>query len=313
MAAVKVANGAKLTVDGKLTSVGDVTAQSGGTITGGGTIVAPTVIDGTIAPAGTTNTIKTNNFTANSGGNVEMDVDSVAGHDQIDVTGSVSLNNANLVLSGLGAPPGAGQEIVLIKNDGADAVMGRFNGLPQGATVTLPTSGAEALISYAGGTDNNDVVLMPLTAYQTWALAQGLAQGVNDSFTDDPDGDGWTNIMEFGFDGNPLSGLDSGKVVTALSPLLNNEYLTLTLPVRTGAVFAGSPGLRADHDGVSYRIEGSSTLQAYDAVISEVAPALSSGLPAPSVGWDYHTFRFPDPTLTTVKAFLRAGVAPASP
>jgi len=37
-------------------------------------------------------------------------------------------------------------------------VIGTFNGLPEGGIITLGE--AEFQISYAGGTDNNDVVLM---------------------------------------------------------------------------------------------------------------------------------------------------------
>jgi hypothetical protein len=53
---------------------------------------------------------------------------------------------------------------VIVNNQGSDAISGIFNGLPQGATVTL---GSQAYsISYTGG-DGNDVVLTALAAVPT--------------------------------------------------------------------------------------------------------------------------------------------------
>ena len=51
---------------------------------------------------------------------------------------------------------GIGAAFTLIQNDGTEAVMGTFAGLPQGATLVL--GGMTFQISYVGGT-GNDVVL----------------------------------------------------------------------------------------------------------------------------------------------------------
>ncbi|HEX5218042.1 MAG TPA: autotransporter-associated beta strand repeat-containing protein [Verrucomicrobiae bacterium] len=77
------------------------------------------------------------------------------GHDQIIVNGAVTLNNVTLNVSSTAA--GAiGNQYVIIVNDGADAVSGTFNGLPEGSTVTAGFQ--QYRISYQGGT-GNDVVL----------------------------------------------------------------------------------------------------------------------------------------------------------
>lgn len=77
-------------------------------------------------------------------------------HDQISVTGTVSLGGAALDAN-LGAfSPTGGQQFVIIANDGADAVTGTFAGLAEGATLTI--GGVQFRITYAGGT-GNDVVL----------------------------------------------------------------------------------------------------------------------------------------------------------
>ncbi len=77
-------------------------------------------------------------------------------YDQIQVIGSVTLNTPTLSLVG-GYAATTGDMIVLIDNDGADAVTGTFNGLAEGDAVTV--GAFNGTISYAGG-DGNDVVLI---------------------------------------------------------------------------------------------------------------------------------------------------------
>ena len=76
------------------------------------------------------------------------------------------------------------------------------------------------------------------------------------------------------------------------------QVLTLTLPVRTGAVFSGATEqVSAPVDGIVYRIQGSDDLNTFALVISEVtgadATAIQAGLPTLSTGWTYRTFRTP--------------------
>src|SRR5262249_25116486 len=81
--------------------------------------------------------------------------------DQANVTGSVALGGATLNVGAFGGfTPAAGNEFILINNDGSDAISGTFNGLAQGAT--LPNflgSGLTARITYKGG-DGNDVAVI---------------------------------------------------------------------------------------------------------------------------------------------------------
>jgi hypothetical protein len=41
--------------------------------------------------------------------------------------------------------------------------------------------------------------------YTTWSAGKNLAAGVNDGATQDPDGDGNSNLLEFALGGNPLA------------------------------------------------------------------------------------------------------------
>jgi fibronectin-binding autotransporter adhesin len=77
------------------------------------------------------------------------------GYDQLSVTGTVNLAGATLNVN-LAFTPALGSAFMLIQNDGTDAVVGTFAGLPQGTTLSL--SGMTFQISYMGGT-GNDVVL----------------------------------------------------------------------------------------------------------------------------------------------------------
>jgi autotransporter-associated beta strand protein len=82
------------------------------------------------------------------------------GHDQLNVLGSVDLGGCNLNPT-LGFVPRLGDSFVIINNGGADAVVGTFAGLPEGAT--FPLGGFLFQMTYAGGT-GNDVVLTRVAA-----------------------------------------------------------------------------------------------------------------------------------------------------
>ncbi|MDA0765627.1 MAG: autotransporter-associated beta strand repeat-containing protein [Verrucomicrobia bacterium] len=156
---------------------------------------------------------------------------------------------------------------------------------------------ADGVLAVSGGASS---------PYDLWAASKGLT-GLPGSSTDpafgaDPDKDRRTSGAEFGFDGDPSSGLNDGKVVGKVATLGDSsEVLTLTLPVRTGATFSGATEqVSAVIDGIIYTIQGSDTLQAasWNLAITEItgadAVAIQAGLPAlSSAAWTYRTFRTP--------------------
>ena len=80
-------------------------------------------------------------------------------YERLEVVGNVNLAGTNLALAGTYSPA-LGDQFTIVNNDGADAVQGTFNGLPEGAILNV-NSGAVIgafQISYASGT-GNDVVL----------------------------------------------------------------------------------------------------------------------------------------------------------
>ncbi|MFK7813672.1 MAG: Ig-like domain-containing protein [Maribacter sp.] len=111
-----------------------------------------------ISPGDSPGTIGTGKLTLQDNSIYDLEVNGTQPgieHDQIVVTGIVSLNNTNLNLIG-GYVNGANDEVILISNDGTDAVSGTFNDLLEGGTVSFGEF--SGIISYVGG-DGNDVVL----------------------------------------------------------------------------------------------------------------------------------------------------------
>jgi autotransporter-associated beta strand protein len=180
-----------------------------------------------------------------------------------------------------------------------------------GANKWTKTNGAKL---YTFDETTGVLTLAPADAYAGWALAKGLdgSPGKEAGKGDDPDQDGKNNLYEFAFDGNPLSGANDGKIVGKPAPVGPDEVLTLTLPVRNGAVFPVSPGALVSNpiDGIRYIIEGDGSLSPFDDGITEI-PAITAGLPGLSAGWSYRTFRSPGIVPTVPKAFLRAKVSEA--
>ncbi len=150
------------------------------------------------------------------------------------------------------------------------------------------------------------------TPFEEWAAALNLPAG-KDGPGDDADSDNLSNLQEFAFDGDPLSGAGDGKRVVRIATVGGVPALTLTLPVRNAVgAFSGPDAISATGDGITYRIEGSGGLDSWTLAISEVtgpdATTIQSGLPALNTGWIYRTFRTPGPVTASAREFIRAGV-----
>ncbi|MFC1766158.1 Calx-beta domain-containing protein [Planctomycetota bacterium] len=121
------------------------------------------ILHGRVAPGLSPGMLKVQGdvlFADNSTFEVELDSAPylVAGedHDQLSVVGSVNLNDAILTLLGGMGLPVNGHELIIVDNDGSDAVIGTFHGLAEGALVGV--NGIVGILSYQGG-DGNDVTI----------------------------------------------------------------------------------------------------------------------------------------------------------
>ena len=193
----------------------------------------------------------------------------------------------------------------------------RFDGVPQasgtwGATGSGATNIDDTRFSGTGTlTVSRGTGQSP---YQAWAAANGLdgTPGREAGPLDDPDRDGFQNLLEFGFGGTPLAAADRGIIeVVAADTALDadtDRELTLTMEVRNGAVFTPSGGaLVASVDGITYRIEGGLDLATLDSPVSEVTPALPAGTPTP--GYTLRTFRVDATNGLPGRGFIRGRVS----
>lgn len=125
---------------------------------GYGTTGPLTITGGTFAPGIATFQYFRPAGLASSGGQHNLTLapgTSGTDYDQIQVTGPVSLGGTTLVVTSAGALPIGGQYSI-IDNDGADAVVGTYTGLPEGAQFTMFANTFQ--ITYVGSS-GNDVVL----------------------------------------------------------------------------------------------------------------------------------------------------------
>ena len=159
---------------------------SGQTLSGTGTVnggMVKALSSSTIDPAGSsTGILNTQSvvFASGSTFNVQVNGTTLAGtdYDQLNVTGAVNLGNATLNAAGIVTSEGV--PIVLINNDGNDTVIGTFNGLAEKANVTI--NGKRFVVTYQGGSNNNDVVLLSPTPINTIPGNQTVDEDVSLAF-----------------------------------------------------------------------------------------------------------------------------------
>jgi hypothetical protein len=154
-------------------------AEIQGTMRGQGTVAALTMVNGALVPGGPFfSTLHSNAVTLNASSSLRINsTGSTTGdaYTQLRVTGQVTLGNAGLTVADDKVLGQASGEVVIIDNDGTDAIGGTFLNLPEGSMVT-GLFGHRYRLSYAGGS-GNDVSLRPLPEYH-------LSEGATGAFFD---------------------------------------------------------------------------------------------------------------------------------
>lgn len=174
-----------------------VTVENGATVMGTGALLNSLTVEpgGILAPGVSPGCLTVSPALVLGGGssfNVELEGSTPCSqHDRVAVSGSVSLGGTLLNLVENFDPVVPDLEIVLIDNDGTDAVAGTFAGLTEGANVGPAELFFDWIISYEGG-DGNDVSL-------TSAPQDTDEDGAYDHLeTDaDRDGDGIPNYQDY--------------------------------------------------------------------------------------------------------------------
>lgn len=151
----------------------------GATLEGRGTVGAITG-NGRIAPgtSGGAGRLSCGNLAYQAGASLALDLGGVTAgvlSDQLAVQGTVQLANASLVLNLLpGYAPDSGDTLIVLENDGVDAIAGTFAGVAQNGFVSVGP-GRRFRVRYDGG-DGNDVSLT-YTNETLAPAALGLALG----------------------------------------------------------------------------------------------------------------------------------------
>ncbi len=186
-----------LRVDGRSTG-GNLNATVGSTLGGTGVVGQASVANGgTLNPGASPGVLTSGDISFFAPSTLLLELNGTnpgTQYDQLNVNGSVSLSGVSLTLA-FGFTPLIGSSFTLIANDGADAITGTFNGLPEAATFT--TNAATFRISYVGG-DGNDVTLTRVLA----------ASGVTRVWDGGGANAAWSNRTNWVGDVAPLEGDD---------------------------------------------------------------------------------------------------------
>lgn len=148
--------------------------------------------------------------------------------------------------------------------------------------------------------------------YAIWASAKSLT-GLDNDPSLDPDGDGSINLVEFAFNGDPLGAADHGHVyvLTADGNGDTTKELILTCAVRAGTpVFSADTSPTASKDGITYTIEGSTTLNGFPTKVNVLTTPVTTGLPSDVwPDYEYRSFSLEGSSGLQTKGFLRAKVS----
>jgi GEVED domain/Calx-beta domain len=186
----------------------------GGVLDGTGTVAANVAHSGgSIAPGLSPGVLTESGDYDQSGGSIDIEIGGLTRgtlHDVFDVDGAVTLGGSLSVGLINSFRPAAGDEFLILDNDGTDAISGTFAGLPEAGRFVVDRAIFE--ITYVGstaGADGNDVVLTVLPSdfgdapdgYKTLEASGGAKHAISSglfigSATPDSDSDGFGNGTE---------------------------------------------------------------------------------------------------------------------
>ena len=147
------------------------------------------------------------------------------------------------------------------------------------------------------------------SAFNAWLIAAGLTPGsANTGANESYDGSGVPNILQFALGGDVLDPAKNGIQAVFSKDAANNDNLVLTVAVRSGASFAGSPSPTATIDGVTYAIEGGIDLSGWTAAVEEVAVQNGGGTVVAPAGYTLKSFRLVQAPALSDSGFMRVEV-----
>ena len=131
----------------ELHSAGSITL---GSLTATGNVLLDAATFVTPAASGSSVTAPRLNFAANN--TLQINIANDGTYQALSVTGEVDVTNVGLDILGTYVPP-PGYTILPVVNDGTDAIIGEFTGVPEDGE--YPFNGEDFVITYLGGTGND--------------------------------------------------------------------------------------------------------------------------------------------------------------
>ena len=177
------AGGSSLVVDGAVTA--STILLTSGSLSGTGTLSVIQCAGGLLAPGvigAAAGTLTASNVTLSPSATFSVRLENTnGGHSRLSVFGPVNLGGAQLAWTALaGFTPAPDHATRIIDNDGADAVQGTFDGLPEGEIILI--ANLPHFVSYRGG-DGNDVVLTVVNPVAS-PLSSAISSGNGNAYLD---------------------------------------------------------------------------------------------------------------------------------
>ena len=226
-----------------------------------------------------------------------------------------SANNASTVSI---AASGATLDLNFAGTDTVDKLF--IGGVQQAAGVyeAVGNAGSGTEIGQITGSGTLTVTTGPVVSgFATWiagSFANGSVPAGQQGENADPDNDGASNLVEFAFDGDPTTGANNGKIHAFTVDSDQDvetaaKELVLTVAVRSGVgAFTGATSKSASVDGVTYTIEGSTTLDPFATQVNVVPTAVPPSPATLSSGYVWKSFNLEGSNGLPAKGFLRATV-----
>lgn len=257
------------------------------------------------------------------------------------VEAGATLTGGGNLGGGLRVKPGGSQVLAVAATPGSQGTRAIAGTLTHDAGSTLvlqsttqPADGEYLLADAAGGVALGGAVqfngirggsvstvgnhlMLTVDAYASWCASMDLTAGVNDGADDNPDGDGFSNAMEYALGGHPNDRASYPKIHTLttdseVAGTAKEFILTIAVPQGTPPFPVGNPASSISLDGVfGMQVRGSSDLANFTTTVTPVDP-VTSGLPdAPIQGgitYEYRSFRLGGSDGMAGKGFMQVSV-----
>ena len=218
-----------------------------GTVTGAATVATTGVLSPGVNNVGTLNFGST--LTLDSGSNYAVTITGNGVNDKVNVTGALTANGTITVSLSDYTP------VVNDTFDLADAAS--VDGTP---TFSLPSLSDGLEWDTSTFATNGQIKVVNSDPFLAWAAGYGLS-GENAAKTADPDGDGFTNLMEYAFGSNPA--VNSSATLAYADGVLTTPGQPVL--VKEGGVWYAVFARRKDYQDASltYTVQFSSSLSAW--------------------------------------------------